>query len=246
MAKKTKEVMVLDNDNYPMLASDPTDVLAAFEANFEGEDVTRRDVFKEIPTATAGEDFWMIETLDGKTPYEELTGVILYVGNERALFEGEFGKGGSTIPLCTSEDGAFGDGDPGGSCVSCDKKDFGPDGEVPECGNRKPIYALIPEINGVLPVCFKITGTSFPALKKFRGFCAQNGIQFWDLELKFTLTPGQTKNGSKKSVVTFEVISNIKKTNPEAHAKILEYRKTFLPYMRPDSLAPPAEAQKAA
>jgi len=245
MAKKKNEIMLLDTQNYPMLMENPKDVLEAMQANFEGEEVTTRDVFKEIPNQK-GEDFWTIETPDGKNTYDDLTGVILHVGSTRALFEGKFGDGGSNIPLCTSNDGIMGDGNPGGACRECDEKDFGPDGELPTCIHKKPIYALIPEINPVLPVVFNVTGTSFPSLKKHRGFCAQYGIKFWDTEIKFTLNSTKTKNKRDASVLTFEIVSNIKKTNPEAYEKILAYRKTFLPFMLPSSVAPPEETKKAA
>jgi len=174
--------------------------------------------------------------------------VILYIGNERALFEGEWGKG-SNIPLCTSPDGIMGTGNPGMSCRDCVEKDFGPNSETPKCSQKKPIYALIPEINPVLPVVFYVAPTSFPNLKKFRAFTAQYGIQFHDLEVKFTLKPGRTKNNMDTSILNFETISNIKKTNPEAYDKIIAFRKTFLPFMAPASIAPPEETgnvQKAA
>jgi len=243
--KKKNEVALLDTQNYPMLLEDVNEVMESLQANFEGEQVSRRDVFKEIPNQK-GEDFWTIETPDGKNTYDELTGIILHVGSNRVLFEGKYSDGGSSIPLCTSDDGAIGDGKPGGSCRDCDEKDFGPNGETPNCMHRKPIYALIPEINPVLPVVFNITGTSFPSLKKHRSFCAQYGIKFWDSEIKFTLNPTKTKNNKEASILTFEIVSNVKKTNPEAYQKIVEFRKAFLPYMRPDSMSPPAETQKAA
>jgi hypothetical protein len=241
MAKtKEKELIVLNLNNYPMLTESAADVLEAMKSNFEGEDVKKRDVFKEIPNSK-GDDYWTIQTPDGKQTYEELTGVILYIGNERALFEGEYGTG-SNIPRCTSEDGIMAKGEPGGSCRECDLKDFGPNSELPECTQKKPIYALIPEINPVLPVVIYVSSTSFPSLKKFRSFTAQYGIQFWDLEIKFSLTTAKTKNNKDASILNFEVVNNIKKTNPEAYQKILAFRKTFLPFMAPASVAPPEEA----
>lgn len=243
MPKKETKELSLVIDNYPMLMESASDVMETLQANFEGEKVSKRDVFKEIPN-TKGEDYWTVTTPDGKNTYEELTGVILFVGNERAMFEGEYGKG-SNIPLCTSTDGVMGDGYPGGSCMDCEMQEFGPNSERPKCTQKKPIYAIIPEINPVLPVVLNITGPSFPSLKKFRAFTAQYGIQFWDLEVKFTLTSGKTKNNMDSSILTFDVLSNIKKTNPEAHAKILAFRKIFLPYMRPLSMEPPAETKAA-
>ena len=243
--KKKNEVALIDVQDYPMLLEDANDVMEAMQANFEGEDVTTRDVFKEIPNQK-GEDFWTVATPDGKQTFDELTGIILYIGSTRARFEGKYGDGGSNIPLCTSNDGSIGNGDPGGNCRECEDKEFGPDGENPTCVHKKPIYALIPEINPVLPVVINVTGTSFASLKKHRSFCAQYGINFWDSEIKFTLNPTKTKNQRDASVLTFEIISNIKKTNPEPYQKILAFRKTFLPFMRPASIAPPMETQKAA
>jgi hypothetical protein len=39
-----------------------------------------------------------------------------------------------------------------------------------------------------------------------------------------------------------EIVSNIRKTDPDTHKKIVEFRKNLLPYMMPDSVKIPEEA----
>jgi len=103
--KQTKEIAVIDLNNYPMLL-DPSDaegVIDAIQENFEGEELSSRELFPVIPNMK-GESSWNgVETEDGPQSFNELTGVILYIGSNRVLFEGDYGSG-SKIPLCSSPD----------------------------------------------------------------------------------------------------------------------------------------------
>ncbi len=232
MVKEKKELVVVGND-YPMVLQDANDVLDAMKENFAGEEITSRDIFKVIPSPKAGDDYWAIETPDGQASYKELTGIILFIGNERAFYNGPYGEG-SDIPLCSSIDAMQAIGDPGGSCAACPKKDWGADGELPECGQRKPMFILIPEINPILPVMIYITGTSFPALKKFRSGLAQYGMQPHQIQISLSLNVGKSKTGRAASVIQFKIDGNVKKNSPEIFKKIEVFRKTFMPYMNPN------------
>lgn len=234
MAAKKKNELVIVKDSYPMVNQDANAVLEAIKENFAGEKMTSRDIFKEIPSPSAGDEHWMIETPDGKNSYDELTGVILFIGNTRALFEGEYGIG-SDIPVCTSKDGIVAEGEPGGRCGNCDLKDFSEDGDLPECTQKKPVFLLVPEINPVLPVVINATATSFPILKKFRAGLTQFGIQPHHVQVKITLKAGKTKNNRDSSKLNFEIDGNLKTGFPEVFANIEKFRSTFMPYMNPNA-----------
>jgi hypothetical protein len=245
MVKKaeTKEVAVIDINNYPMLLDpkDANNVIEAIQENFEGEELSHRELFMMMPNMK-GEDRWNgVETEDGLESFKELKGVILYVGSTRARFEGEYGRG-SKIPLCTSADGITGHGDPGIACAECEFGNFGANGEIPECDQKKPMYVLIPEVSPVLPVVFNIPATNFGALKKYKATLSRFGNRLYDVETRFTLRSEKTQNQMDTSIVQMEIVSNIRKTDPDTHKKIVEFRKNLLPYMMPDSVKIPEEA----
>lgn len=244
MAKKeeTKELAVIDINNYPMLLnpSEANNVIEAIQENFENESLSHRELFMMMPNMK-GEDRWNgVETEDGLESFTELKGVILYVGATRARFEGDYGKG-SKIPLCTSQDGINGHGDPGGSCADCECAQFGANGETPECDQKKPMYVLVPEVSPVLPVVFNIPATNLGSLKKYKATLSRFGNRLYDVETKFTLRSEKTQNKMDTSILQMEMVSNIRKTDPETHKKIVEFRSTLLPYMMPDSVKIPTE-----
>lgn len=242
-AKETKEVAVIDVQNYPMLLNpdQASDVISAIQENFDGEEVSQRELFTVIPNMK-GEDRWNgVETEDGLESFKELLGVILYIGSTRARFEGEYGRG-SKIPLCTSPDGITGHGDPGGACSECEYAKFGANGEVPECDQKRPMYVLVPEVSPVLPVVFNVPATNFGALKKYKATLSRFGNRLYDVETRFTLKSEKTQNQMDTSILVMELASNIRKTDPETHKKIVEFRNTLLPYMMPDSVKIPDEA----
>jgi hypothetical protein len=246
--KQTKEIAVIDLNNYPMLLdpSDAENVIEAIQENFEGEELSSRELFPVIPNMK-GESSWNgVETEDGPQSFSELSGVILYIGSNRVLFEGDYGSG-SKIPLCSSPDGITGiannveGGGPGGECATCEESQFGPNGEKPRCQNKRPMYVLLPEVSPVLPVVFNVPSTNFKALKEYKAKISRFGNKLYDVETRFTLKPEKTQNGMSTSILQMEMLSNIKKTDKEAHKKIVAFRTILLPHMQPESIKMPDE-----
>ncbi|HKK66681.1 MAG TPA: hypothetical protein VJ946_00670, partial [Bacteroidales bacterium] len=240
----------LDVENYPMIM-DPdsaNDVIAAIQENFDGEEVSQRELFTTLPNMK-GEDRWNgVETEDGLQSFKEIKGVILYIGSTRARFEGEYGRG-SKIPLCTSADGITGianetveNGGPGGACIDCEYSQFDASGNPPECQHKRPMYVLVPDVSPVLPVIINVPPTNFNNIKKYKAQLARFGNRLYDVETKFTLRPDKTQNQMDTSILVMETVSNIKKTDPETHKMILQFRSTLLPYMQPESVKVPDEA----
>jgi hypothetical protein len=114
-------------------------------------------------------------------------------------------------------------------------------GETPECDQKKTDVRSDPASQPVLPVIFNIPATNFGALKKYKATLSRFGNRLYDVETRFTLRPETTQNKMSTSILQMEMISNIRKTDPEAHKKIVEFRNTLLPYMMPDSVKIPEE-----
>lgn len=229
---KNKEVVVFETA-FPMVSSENSSVMEAMQNNLDNEEITRRDMFTLIPNPSGGDEAWTIDTPMGKQSFEELEGIILYIGNERAYYESAYGTGENERPLCSSDNGVIGEGDPGGKCVDCAFSKFGPDSEPPKCSQKKPMYLLIPEVNPVMPIVINATGPSFPILKKFRVGLMQFGVNTFDVKVRLSLKAGKTKNNMPSSVLQFKTLSNIRNEDPDGYSKLVGYRESILSFIDP-------------
>lgn len=230
---KDKDVVVFE-DQFPMIASGSQGVMEAMKNNLENEEITRRDLFTIIPNPSSGDEAWAIDTPMGKQSFDELEGIVLYIGNERAYYENPYGTGDNERPLCSSDNGIFGIGDPGGKCIDCENSKFGPNSETPLCSQKKPLYLLIPEVNPVMPVVINVTGPSFPELKKFRVGLMQFGVNTFDVKVKLSLKASKTKNNMPSSVLQFKTLSNFKNEDADGYAKLVKYRESILAFIDPE------------
>lgn len=231
---------------YPMIAAAKSSVLAAAKANLDNETLHRRELFFVVPNPSGGDEYWTVETPMGKNDYEELTGVILHVGNERAMYENAYGEGDEAPPLCSSENGIQGIGDPGEKCITCDFSKFAEDGTPPLCGQKKPMYMLIPEVNKVMPVVINVSATNFPNLKEHLVQLMRFGMPFSDVEVKLQLRAGKTKTGKDTSYIQFKVLRNLAQEDPEQHAVLAAYQKSLVQLVDPAFAAMNAEMDTAA
>jgi len=229
---KGKEVTIFE-EQFPMISSENNSVIEAMKNNLENEEISRRDMFKLIANPSSGDEAWSIDTPMGKQSFDELEGVILYIGNERAYYENPYGTGDNERPLCSSDEGINGHGDPGGKCVDCDLSKFGPDSEPPICSQKKPMYLLIPEVNPVMPVVINVTGPSFPELKKFRVGLMQFGVNTFDVKIRLTLKASKTKNNMPSSVLQFKTMGNFRNEDAAGYAKLVKYRESILSFIDP-------------
>lgn len=227
---------------FPMIATDNSSIIEAMKNNLENEEMTKRDMFTVIPNPSGGAEEWSFKTPAGRKMVEGIDCVILYVGSERALFEGQYEEGSTEPPLCSSSNGKIGVGDPGGRCSDCPEAEFGPDNIPPRCTHKKPIYILAPEINPIMPVMIYVTGPSFGTLKKYNIDLMHWGINIFDVKTSLSLKKGKTKNNRPASIIQFEPDGNIKDEDAAAYAKLVAYRDSLMPFINPEY----KEIQKAA
>lgn len=219
---------------FPMITKDNSNIIEAMKNNLENEEMTKRDMFTVIPNPKGGDEEWALRTPAGKKLFEEIDCVILYVGTERALFEGDYEEGSKEPPLCSSQNGKIGVGDPGGRCSDCPEAEFGPDNLPPRCSQKKPIYILAPDINPIMPVMIYVTGPSFGSLRKYNIDLMHWGINVFDVKTQLTLKRGKTKNNQPASIIQFESVGNMKDEDPAAHAKLVAYRDSLMPFINPE------------
>lgn len=97
-----------------------------------------------IKIPAGGSTAFEIPTGDSDEPEmaKEITGVILYNHPAYAYYKDKY-TGGSNPPDCSSFDGMYGCGTPGGNCKACPFNKFGSgDGKSKACKNRRILYIL--------------------------------------------------------------------------------------------------------
>jgi hypothetical protein len=149
--------LVKVGSQFPVLDPERVAIMASrFSETLGGTGLTPRDLpLVKIPAG--GGKYWEV---DGHDASEVLRGVVVHIKDTRTLYKEAF-SGGNEPPDCASEDGIFGVGDPGGSCLSCPYNCYNSD-----C---KPYTLVFIVLEGDrLPVRVRLPRTSLKHLRKYR------------------------------------------------------------------------------
>jgi hypothetical protein len=241
MPKETKETESKETESkdlvpfvslYPSLDSDSIDSFKeAMVANFDEVDMTLRQLFYTVKVPSGGSTAWTMKNpdTDEEDMVKEITGIILDIGNEKALFEAPYGTAGANpVPLCVSTDGTTGVGKPGGECATCEFNQYGPGNSAKECNDSKPIYVLVR--GRVFPIVIKATPGSFKSLKDYRIGLIQKGIKLFAVETVFGLKKSQNKSKIDYSEITFKAGARI--TDKATIEQITKYRSGIAEFMK--------------
>lgn len=228
MAKSAPEpstdVATIDASKYPIM-SPQVDVVSALRENVG----TSLGVFDldRVKIPTGGQTFWSIETLEGDTEaVKSLDGIVVAWKDPRAFWKDSFGSsGGNSPPDCSSDDGKYGIGEPGGPCATCQYAQFGTavndkgeptDGQA--CKQMRLILMVRP--GELLPTAVWLPPTSLKPIKKLFLKLTSQGKFYSDVEMGFTLDVQKNKGGIDFSVAQPRVLRTLE---PEERVAIREY-----------------------
>lgn len=121
----------------------------------------------ELPKATlngAGASDWSVA--DARR--DALEGVVVETAVKRMKFDSDYKRDEADPPVCVSDDGVTGHGEPGGECESCPFNQWGSGkgGTGKACSEY--LYVLLLEPGGTLPVVVQLPPTSLAPWRKFR------------------------------------------------------------------------------
>jgi hypothetical protein len=119
------------------------------------------------PSSKATE--WEIPTLEGDPEKTDtIKGVIVFHKLSRARWPGAY-KGGGDPPVCSSKNGIFAEGDPGGECNKCPYAKFSKDADgndvKPACRIVKQLFIRRP--GDLLPLVVNITAVNLPLVDSY-------------------------------------------------------------------------------
>lgn len=192
-----------------------------------------------IKIPAGGGQSWMIRTLDGEQEVKKVDGVIVYFGYQNAYWDKTIDEtGGGDPPVCFARDGAYGVGNPGGTCLTCPYNQFGSDdrgGKGKACKNMAVLFVLQP--NTVLPVVFMLPPTSVKVVRKYMANLAVAGLRYFQVQSSFTLEKAKNEKGTAYSVVSItsidakegNTISERKRLAAADLSAIEEYRRAIIP-----------------
>ncbi len=127
-----------------------------------------------------------------------IEGVILHWHPTRAYFPSRDDK----KPTCRSNDGQFGEGNPGGNCHECRLNQWGSFGKGKACKEKIAIYLVRP--CDILPIRVSIPSTSLKAWQQFGFALFQKRRHFSSVVVRLSLR-AITDKQDPYSVVQFEV-----------------------------------------
>ena len=128
----------------------------------------------------------------------DFVGVVLHVQPGRVKYKSAFGQGPKEAPVCKSDDGIIGVGQPGGECASCPLAQW-VDGKKPECPEHADVYVLRPL--SLIPVVVRLPASSLKVLADYRTGLFNATKPVYGVETKFSLIRREA-GGNKFSVVS--------------------------------------------
>lgn len=191
-----QSLALVEPAQYAVMQFDAVSLQEIVIDNLGGSELTARDL-PAITIPLGGATTWVIPTLDGEVESDTLDGIIVHHRMARAYWLDAY-TGDSTPPICTSDDGLMGVGQPGGPCRACPFAQFAADGARPACRARIDVFLLRPD--SLLPYVLRLPPTSFKAFQGYTKKLTFSGVSAKMAVTRFTL------RREKKDKLTFAVV----------------------------------------
>jgi hypothetical protein len=206
------ELAVTDNEHgYLMLAHFNNDETVSEElAGLDGG-------FERIKLPAGGSTTFEIP---GEEPGEteavkEFAGVIIYHHPLYAFYHEKY-AGGTNPPNCGSYDGFYGQGNPGGNCLSCPSNQFGSGANGGKaCKNRRRIFIL--REGEILPLLLSLPTGSLKEFSRYVKRLLARGKKTNSVVTRFSLTKATNAGGIVYSQAQFAVERSL---SPEEYVLI--------------------------
>jgi len=233
---KTALATVGDN-TFAILMVDPEETKKIVRQNLgdSGMDSLSLD---RVSMPSGGGATYMLPTLEGDKPVQEIIGVIIAWQDVRVFWDHAY-DGSKNPPTCSSVDAKIGVGDPGGVCAECPFSQFGSK-EVngkpaagQACNECRRLFVLTPDDR--LPILISLPPTSVKAARKYFQRLASKGVPYYGVVTKIGLSEAQSTGGIKYSQATLGVAAVL---TPEQVAAFEHLNELFAPELSaigPDS-----------
>ena len=191
--------LVVEKHEYAVVNTSPQEIKSILQENTGGE-LSPFDL-DQIKVPSGGGTHFLVPTLEGEVPANEIEGVIVHFTKPRVFWKEPFGSGGGTTPPdCSSIDGITGIGSPGGSCAECPMSKFGTatnqDGSLgagQACSQKNNLFVL--RQNDILPIVVVGPPTSLKNIRQYLLRLANDRSTYYSVITKLKLTKAVSKGG---------------------------------------------------
>jgi len=192
---------------------DPADLVAIIQGNLGVSGASVFDMDR-VTCPTGGTTQWTVpdmEEEDGVAYVKEMIGIVLAFRDPRSYWIKTFdGSGGGIPPDCSSPDGKFGIGTPGGDCQKCHLAQFGSakkgdkQGRGQACRQTRVLMFL--RETDVLPITITVPPTSLKECRKFFMRLAGKGKPANAAVIGIKLVKDKSADGIDYSLYQFRVV----------------------------------------
>lgn len=192
--------------NYAVVKSENVDFKSILEANIGGEQIDQF-ALDRVKVPGAGGIAWEVPTLEGVDMAKTVEGVIVGWKTVRSLYLTPF-TGGGEPPVCSSDDGTIGIGDPfekgqagQQDCSTCPHNQWGSalDGKGKRCSERRLVFML--RENDMLPIMISFPPTSIKPLANYFLRLTQAGLYYWDVVTTLSLEKTKSQGGIDYAII---------------------------------------------
>jgi hypothetical protein len=195
-----------EETNYPLLKpAAMKQMLGVYQDNIGPYQISSFEL-PRIKCPAAGSTVWKLDTPDGDEILRELEAIILSWRQARAYWKISLNDGGSQKPPdCSSKDGFFGVGDPGGRCGDCPLAQFGSSTRGGRRGQacKQMRQMLILRPGESVPYFLSVPPTSLRACVQYFLGLASRGVSHWETVTKIRLEKTKNADGTEYSRMIF-------------------------------------------
>ena len=226
MNEEKMEMVQSGFSNLPA-ASDFSEILS----DYEGMEFK----LDKIKFPAAGVTVFEIPDSDGELQtVKDFSGVILFQHQVNGYYQEAY-TGGNNPPDCSSFDGRYGTGNPGGECRICPFNQYGSgQNQGKACKNRRWIYIL--RENEVLPIMLSIPPASLGAFNQYMKRLLCKRLRFSQVVTKLSLSKATNKGGVPYSQLVLKMERLLTNEENAAIAELSAQMQSLIANMMPKTL----------
>ena len=224
----TKAVAVA-TEQYAIMQKGKLDMVQEMiKENLGDSNITLSDLTR-ISFPSGKSKTWLIPDIEaegGEIESKSIVGIILMTQRTRQYWETSFEEtGGGTPPDCSSEDGIFGRGNPGGECDNCLYSEFDQETKRQACQEKRLIFMITQD--DVLPIMISAPPTSLKNVRKY--ILGLTSKQRWlhSAYTELTLMTDKSLGGIDYPKIQIRKVGDVE--NPDITA---QYAKMIKPYLQ--------------
>lgn len=227
----TELVVPGDDSKYLALRMAESELVELIRENLGGDGLSPTDLDR-IKVPSGGGLAFEVPTMDGEESMKELRGVIVDRATRRGYWPDKY-TGENDPPVCFSNDGIVGQGEPGGPCADCPLNEFGSDpegGPGKACKETRQLFLL--PVDSIIPLVVTLPPASLQNAKSYFMRLLRAQLTPLDVETVITLVKDKSKGGITYSKVELAAGDRL---DDDARERMRSYSKLLQPAIEASS-----------